>query len=138
MTRFVRYAAAVAGVFFLLPGLWAFFFPLNFATNVATFEPYNRHLLHDMGSFQIGLGVAAFAALVWSDALMAVLAGTAVGAAFSGTAHILDWGLGGRPFDPVILYGVAALLLAALVARRTQLVRTGTPAPEPPAAARRR
>jgi hypothetical protein len=31
-------------------------FPHSFYDNVATFEPYNRHFLHDIGAFTIGLG----------------------------------------------------------------------------------
>jgi hypothetical protein len=118
-----RYIAGIAGLFFLLPGLWAFFWPQNFATNVATFPPFSRHLVHDMGSFQIGIGVAALAALVTADALTVAFAGAAVGAAFSGTAHILDWGLGGRSFDPIILYGIAALMLVGIWLRRAELTK---------------
>lgn len=36
--------------------MWALVAPRSFFTSLATFEPYNPHLLHDIGAFQIGIG----------------------------------------------------------------------------------
>jgi hypothetical protein len=33
------------------------------------FPPYNEHLLHDVGAFQIGIGVSVLLALMWSDSI---------------------------------------------------------------------
>ena len=121
-----RVAGTIAAVFYGLPGLYAFFAPQSFAENIATFPPYSRHLIHDIGSFMIGLAVVSVAALVWSDAVSVAFAGVATASAFSGTAHILDYHLGGRPVDPVFLYGLAVLLTVALVARRTGFRSEGT------------
>jgi len=47
-------SATIGGLFMLVLGIWAFFAPASFADFVAF--PYNRHLLHDVGAFQIGIG----------------------------------------------------------------------------------
>jgi hypothetical protein len=56
---------------FLVFGAWAFADPESFFDEVATFEPYNQHLIQDVGAFQIGLGavllIAAGVALVVAD-----------------------------------------------------------------------
>jgi len=122
MVRFERVAASIAAAFFGLPGLWAFLAPANFAANVATFPPYSRHLIHDMGAFMVGLAVVMIMAMIWSDALSAGFVGVATAAALSGAAHILDTNLGGRKIvDPVSLFGLAAILIIALVVRRRRL-----------------
>src|SRR3954469_6289641 len=111
MRTFARIVAAVAAVFYLGTGVWAFAAPRSFADTVATFPPYNEHLTHDIGAFLVGLGVAALAGLLISDALAAVLAGVAAASLMHGVSHIIDHGLGGRASDPVTvgLLGVAAL-----------------------------
>jgi len=122
MTVYERVVGWLAAAFFGLPGLWAFLAPANFAANVATFPPFSRHLVHDMGAFMVGLAVVVVAAMFWSDALSAAFLGLAVGAGLSGIAHILDTDLGGRKItDPVTLFGMAALLVAGLVMRRRRL-----------------
>ncbi len=61
------------GVFTLVLGVWAMVAPHSFFDNIGHFEPYNRHFVHDVGAFQIGLGAAAIFALIWrGDALLAV------------------------------------------------------------------
>lgn len=65
----------VLGLQFVVLGVWAFFGPVSFYDNVATFEPYNLHLLHDVGAFQLGIGAAVLAALRWRDGLLTALAG---------------------------------------------------------------
>src|SRR5215212_4065881 len=67
----------IGGLFTLALGIWAFFAPASFADFVAF--PYNRHLLHDVGAFQIDIGVAVLLALLWADGVMVVLAGYVVG-----------------------------------------------------------
>ena len=106
------------GVFTVATGLWAMIAPHSFFDNIGHFEPYNRHFLHDVGAFQIGLGGAALFALVWrSDALLAVLGGTAAGATAHDIAHIVDANIGGRDSDPYTL-GLIAVLLCAVFAWR--------------------
>ena len=111
----MRLVAAVAGAFALLLGVWAFFAPASFFRQIAHFPPYNRHLIHDIGAFNIGLGMVLLLALTWVDSLAAALAGTAVGAIFHFVAHVVDHNLGGRAADPVSLGIFAAVIaLAAL------------------------
>ena len=111
--RIVLIVTAVAAAFFIGPGLWAFFDPKGFYDAVATFEPYNEHFVHDIGAFQIGIGVA-LAAAVWrrSDALFAALAGATAGGAFHTAAHFMDHDLGGQDTD-VFVFGLVTVLTAA-------------------------
>jgi hypothetical protein len=120
MRTLAKVVALLAGLFYLTFGIWAFAAPESFAENIATFGPYNEHYLHDLGSFQIGLGVAALAGLLLSDALAAVLAGVAAGSLMHSVSHIIDHGLGGRASDPwtVSLIGIAILCAFALAVRR--------------------
>jgi hypothetical protein len=106
------------GVFTVALGLWAIVAPHSFFDQIGHFEPYNRHFLHDLGAFQIGLGAAALFALVWrGDAVLAVLGGVAAGATVHEIAHIADHGIGGRDSDPYTL-GLIAVLLCAVFAWR--------------------
>ncbi len=104
---------ASGAAFFLAFGLWPFLDAQSFYDEVADFEPYNPHFLHDIGAFQIGIG-ATLAAALWrrTDAIFAALAGAGAGASFHSIAHIRDHGMGGAGTDPYIQGLVAVLLLA--------------------------
>jgi hypothetical protein len=123
MRTFAKVIAALAAAFYLVVGIWAFAAPESFAENIATFPPYNEHLTHDAGAFLTGLGVAALAGLLLSDALAAVLAGVAAGSLLHGVSHIVDHDLGGRSSDPwtVTIFGVVTLaaFLAAVASTRS-------------------
>jgi hypothetical protein len=107
----------ISGTAFLGLGIWAFLAPRSFYEVVATFNPFNLHLFHDVGAFQIGIGAALLSALFWNDALFVALTGGTVGAVVHFVSHVMDRDLGGRSTDPWAL-GVFALLLAlALVLR---------------------
>ena len=56
LTQPSRAIALTTGAFYLVVGGWAFARPESFFSSAATFPPYNQHLLHDAGAFQIGLG----------------------------------------------------------------------------------
>ena len=105
--------SGLAGIFFLAFGFWAFLDSQSFFEEVATFEPYNAHLLHDIGAFQIGIGATLLLAL-WqrTDAIFTALGGAGIDATFHVLAHIGDRDLGGSDSDIVILAVVAVLLLA--------------------------
>jgi hypothetical protein len=121
-TKFVRLVALVAGLLTVAAGVWAFLAPSSFFRSVATFRPYNRHFIHDIGAFQIGLGLALLLALRWNDALFVALTASGVGAAVHVVSHILDHNLGGRTATDLLGLGVLAVapLIAAFVrARRT-------------------
>lgn len=108
----VTIIAGVSALFFIGPGLWAFFDPRGFYDELATFEPYNEHFVHDIGAFMIGIG-AAFAAALWrrGDALFAAFVGGAVGGAFHTAAHFMDHDLGGKDTD-VFVFGAMSVLMA--------------------------
>lgn len=115
--------AAIGAAFFVGPGLWALLAPESFAEQLAPYEPYNEHYVHDIGAFQIGIGAALVAAL-WrrSDAVFAALAGAAIGSAFHTATHFIDHDLGGKDTD-VFVFGTVAIVLGA--AAVLQLLRTG-------------
>ena len=109
-----------AGVVFMLgSGLWAFVAPRSFYDTIATFEPYNRHFIHDIGAFTIGLGAVLLFALVtrW-DALRVALAGLAVASVMHLVSHAVDADLGGRDSDLLGLAVVAALFVIGAASRR--------------------
>ena len=56
---FVTIVVALSGTWMLAVGLWALFAPRSFATWI-DFPPYAEHLLHDVGAFQIGIGLACW------------------------------------------------------------------------------
>jgi hypothetical protein len=117
--RLARIAGWVGVVFFLGSGVWAFAAPRSFYDNIATFEPYNRHLLHDIGAFSIGLGAAVLFALVtrW-EALRVALAGLAAASVVHVLSHAVDADLGGRDADLPGLSVVAVLFLVGAAAAR--------------------
>jgi hypothetical protein len=121
----VTVVTVLAAVNFLVLGAWAFLAPRSFYDNVATFEPYNLHLLHDLGAFQLAIGASLLAALVWSDGLTVALAGATVGAVVHDISHVMDRDLGGRSSDPWALGLLAVLLIVALALRIRARRRTG-------------
>jgi hypothetical protein len=118
----VRGVALAGAVAFLLFGVWALVAPQSFFDSLATFEPYNPHLLHDIGAFQIGLGaalaLAAFPERV--DGLGAALLGVGIGAAMHVVSHLVDLDLGGTPATDVPTLSVLALALLAAGASRVK------------------
>ena len=74
-------------------GLWCLLDPRSFAGSVGF--PAHEHFVHDVGAFQVGLGVMLLLALIWSDALATVLAGYIVGNTVHTVNHIVDLDLGG-------------------------------------------
>src|SRR2546430_3178175 len=61
-------ATAASGIVMLAAGLCALVAPHSFAA-LASFPPYNEHFVHDLGAFQLGIGVTLLLALIWRDAL---------------------------------------------------------------------
>jgi hypothetical protein len=120
-----RALASVVGAFYLLSGGWAFLFPSGFYLTVATFTPYNLHLLHDAGAFQIGLGVSLLAAATLGRGLAPVLFGVLAGSLFHLIAHLIDIHLGGHPATdlPALALIVAVLTSALVMELRTGRIR---------------
>ena len=121
-----RAVALAVGVFYMLSGGWAFLFPVGFYSIVASFTPYNLHLLHDVGAFQVGLGAALLAAAVAGRGLAPVLLGVLAGSALHLVAHLMDIRLGGHPAtDLPALTLIAAALVLALVLELRKRPRVG-------------
>ena len=118
-----RAIALVGALFFGVTGPWAFFAPESFFDTVATYPPYNEHLFHDLGAFQLGLAVVLLAALWRADALFVVLVGAGTGSVFHALAHFMDTDLGGRDSDPWLLSAFAALLVVGAVLRNRRLTQ---------------
>jgi hypothetical protein len=103
-------------MFFLASGAWAFVAPHSFYVTLAHYPPYNEHLFHDIGAFQLGLGAALVAGLTrLGGGLVVGLVGGVVGAGVHAISHWVDWHQGGRSSDPILLTLFAALLLGALI-----------------------
>ncbi len=114
-TRFVRAVSVLLIAFAAGTGLWAFLAPRSFYDQLATFPPYNRHLIHDIGAFSIGLGAAVVVALMrWSGIRVALWA-AAVANVVHAISHIIDRDLGGKSSDPWTLSGFAVLTVVAAV-----------------------
>lgn len=107
----VRVVTVLAGVMFLAFGLWAFMAPASFFEALATFEPYNAHLLRDIGAFQIGLGAVLVLSAYLPAAKGAAVLGVGVGAAFHAVGHAVDRDLGGSPVTDIPTFAVLAVVL---------------------------
>lgn len=113
---FVAIIAALSGAWMLAVGLWALLAPRSFADWI-DFPPYAEHLLHDVGAFQIGIGVSLLAALVWIDAKAVALLGFVVAGAIHTVNHGIDLDLGGHTADVWLIGASTVLAAAALVVR---------------------
>jgi hypothetical protein len=118
----------VIGAFYMVTGGWSFMAPLGFFSAVANFAPANIHLLHDLGAFQIGLGLALIVPVILGaplrTSLIAVLGASIVHVG----AHIEDVNLGGHPYTdlPALTLICAALAVALVVElRETRSRRRG-------------
>ena len=111
----VRSIAIVGVAFFGVTGLWALFDPRGFYDVLATYPPFNEHLFHDIGAFQIGLAAALLAGLLWDSGLGVALVGAVTAASLHTLSHVMDRDLGGRTTDPAALGVFAVLLIVALV-----------------------
>lgn len=76
-------------------GIWCVLDPPSFARAVGFGE--HQHFLHDVGAFQIGLGITLLLALIWADALAVALAGFIVANTVHTVNHVMDLDLGGSP-----------------------------------------
>ncbi len=111
-SRFARIVAVIGGLTLAAFGAWAFLSPRSFFDTLAVFPPYNRHFIHDIGSFQIGLGVVLLLGAYLRDALFVALAGVSVGSAVHVVSHVLDRNIGGNPESDIPLLTALTLLLA--------------------------
>lgn len=111
--RFPRIVGVVGGISFVLFGAWAMAAPESFFDRIALFEPYNQHLLQDIGAFQLGLGAVLLLATLAPalDSLTVALLGTGLGAAAHAISHVIGRDLGGKPSSDIPMFVVLAALL---------------------------
>jgi PPOX class probable F420-dependent enzyme len=119
MRPFVKAITLAAGIWTTAVGVWALADPSGFADT--TQFPPSAHYVHDIGAFQLGIGVSMLLAVLWTDALAVALAGFLVGNTAHTYNHAADADLGGRGFEPYALAAVSVLVLAALIVRLRQL-----------------
>ncbi|OBI22602.1 PPOX class F420-dependent oxidoreductase [Mycobacterium sp. E2497] len=105
---------ATAGI-----GIWCLVDPNSFADAVE-FDAH-RHFLHDVGAFQVGLGLALLLALIWADALATALAGFLVANTVHTVNHIVDLDVGGSVGQACALGVISVALVLALMLRLRQL-----------------
>lgn len=116
------YLAAVTGLVGVATtgiGIWCLVGPTSFASAVNF--PAHLHFLHDVGAFQLGLGVTLLLALIWADALATALAGFIVANTVHTVNHFMDLHLGGSVAQAWLLGAVSMALVAAFVLRLRQL-----------------
>ncbi len=113
---FVLVVGIISGGWMLAVGLWSLLSPQSFAEFI-DFPPYNEHLLHDLGAFQIGIGVSVLAALFWPDAIAVALLGYVVAGSIHTINHGMDLDLGGHNSDAWLI-GLSTLLAAVAVVIR--------------------
>jgi hypothetical protein len=107
-----RIIAGVIGLLYVDTGAWSFLFPAYFYSAVANFSPYNLHLLHDVGAFQIGLGAVLVTAALSGKGLVAALVGVLAGSLIHFAAHLLDIQLGGHPTTDLLILTLIVVVLA--------------------------
>ena len=113
MAAVSRGIAWFVAAFWIGSGAWAFFAPQSFFDKLATFPPYNEHLIHDIGAISIGLGAVIVFALGNMSAIRAALLGVGVGSAVHVLSHIIDYDH--KP-DPMDIVGLTIITVATFFA----------------------
>lgn len=122
----VRVSWVAALFFFVVFGVWPFVAPHSFYVSLATFPPFNTHLMRDIGAFTLGIGIGLLAAFRWADALLVVLSTAAAASVLHVASHLIDRNRGGHPVSDIALLGVlAALLIVGAVVRARELRTAG-------------
>lgn len=127
-----RVIATLGGGFFVAFGAWAIVSPTTFYERLAVWPPYNEHFIHDIGAFQVGLGLALLFALVHSDALLVALGAVGSGQLLHAVMHLVDRDLGGQQTDPLVMGILAVALLAGALMRSRGIRRDSARPPLPP------
>ena len=109
-------ATLVCAASMLILGVWALSVPESFS-RFTDYAPYNQHLIHDAGAFQIGIGAALLLALVYPDALLVALTGFTVATALHTISHYIDRHIGGHDSDVPTLGLLTLVGLYAICAR---------------------
>lgn len=115
-----RLWCAIVGGLIAAQGVWAFVAPRSFYDTLATFEPYNAHFLRDIGTIQIGVGVAGLVGALRARGVVVGLAGLSAFQVLHVVSHVIDRDHGGRPGFDIPALGIVALatVVALVMARR--------------------
>jgi hypothetical protein len=119
-----RVIGAAIGAFYLLTGAWAYLAPLSFFSAVATFAPANVHLLHDLGAFQVGLGLALTVPVTLEVPLRAPLIAVLAASVLHVFAHLEDIRLGGHPTTDLPILTLICVALAVALALELRAKRS--------------
>jgi hypothetical protein len=119
-----RVIGAAIGAFYLLTGAWAYLAPLSFFSAVATFAPANVHLLHDLGAFQVGLGLALTVPVTLQVPLRAPLIAVLAASVLHVFAHLEDIRLGGHPTTDLPILTLICVALAVALALELRAKRS--------------
>ncbi|GLZ81644.1 hypothetical protein Afil01_64510 [Actinorhabdospora filicis] len=125
MERLLRGTLGLGVFSFGSGGVWAFFWPESFYRHIATYPPFNLHLFHDVGAFQLGVAAALLGCLMWSDLLRVGLFGGMAGTVAHAVSHLLDRDLGGYPSDPWVTSALAVVFTVMFVLRLASRRREG-------------
>jgi uncharacterized membrane protein len=87
-SRTARGIAPAAGAIYIVTGLWAFIAPDSFFGVIAPFPPFSRHLFHDLGAFQVGLGLTLVLGATARGALMPALLAVLVASVLHLASHL--------------------------------------------------
>jgi hypothetical protein len=109
--------AGAVGLFIIVLGVWAMIDPRSFFDQLANYPPYNKHLFHDVGAFQVGIGTSLLLAAFMRDAILLGLTAGAVGSILHAVSHFIDRDLGGRSSDPWLLSLLALVIVAGVLLR---------------------
>ncbi len=118
-----------AGASQLIVDVWAFVAPGSFYDTLATFPPQNDHFLKDIGSWNVGLGLAAVIASrtpSWQRGMLAVLT---LQSALHAVSHAIDAGAAqpeSKGVATLVALVAGTLVLGAVLARESS---GGTRAP---------
>jgi hypothetical protein len=99
--------------------------PRSFYDTLAVFEPFNHHFIRDIGSIQMGVGIAGLVAARKASGLVVGLTGLASFQVLHVLSHVIDRDDGGRPAFDIAALGLAAALTVVA------LVYAARPAPRP-------
>jgi len=94
------------------PGVFA---STSFADCAAV--PYNRRVVHDVGTSQVGGGATVLLALLWASSVLVVVAGHVMGSTSHVVSRIEDRRLGGHDYHLPVLGLLAAVGLAGMDTR---------------------
>jgi uncharacterized protein YjeT (DUF2065 family) len=114
---------AVVAAAQILPGLFAFLAPGAFYDTVAPFPPENHHVLRDVGTWQIALGLVALLAIrrpAWHVPILGVFA---LQYGLHAVSHLIDIDAADPDWNGPVTFALltlAALVLAALAVREAR------------------